>query len=44
MSSDEDVAIYMWYTLQHLEENDEKKKKLWVHPLNKKINGWSFFN
>lgn len=35
MSSDEDVAICMWYTLKKLEEND-KKKKLWIHPLNKK--------
>lgn len=24
MSSDEDVVIFMWYTLQHLEENDKK--------------------
>jgi len=35
MSSDEDVAICMWYTLQNLEQN-HKKKKLWIHPLNKK--------
>jgi len=35
MSSDEDVAICMWYTLQHLEKND-KKKKLWEDPFNKK--------
>lgn len=34
MSSDEEVAICMWYTLLDLEERD--KKKLWVHPLNKK--------
>ena len=26
MSSDEDVAICMWYTLQNLEQNHKKKK------------------
>lgn len=35
MSSDADVAICMWYTLTNLEANN-KKKKLWIHPLNKK--------
>lgn len=36
MSSDEDVAICMWYTLKNLEANNNKKKKLWIHLLNKK--------
>jgi len=34
MSSNEEVAICMWYTLHTLEER--QKKKLWVHPLNQK--------
>lgn len=35
MSSDEEIAICMWYTLHTLEEGE---KKLWVHPLNQKEN------
>jgi len=34
MSSDEEVAVCLWYTLQELEK--KQKKKLWVHPLNQK--------
>jgi len=34
MSSDEEVAICMWYSLHNLEKRG--KKKLWVHPLNQK--------
>lgn len=36
MSFDEDVTICMWYTLQNLEQNHKKKKKLRIYPLNKK--------
>ena len=34
MSSDEEVAVCLWYTVQELEKTE--KKKLWVHPLNQK--------
>jgi len=34
VSSDEEIAVCLCYTLQELEK--KQKKKLWVHPLNQK--------